>query len=101
MRSSWGAQPGEKKVHGGPSCSLQLLDRRGQPGGSCALLPGNKGWHERKSPQPFPGQSRLGIRENVFTERTVQPWQRLPREVESPSLEGFKSSVDLALGDMD
>lgn len=57
------------------------------------------GWDERKLPQPFPGQRKLDIRENVFTERTVQPRQRLPREVESPSLEGFKSPVDLAPGD--
>jgi len=30
-----------------------------------------------------------------------RPWPRLPRAVvESPSLEGFKNHVDVALGDM-
>ena len=42
----------------------------------------------------------MEIRKNVFTGRVVRPWPRLPRAVgESPSLEGFKNRVDVALGD--
>ena len=47
------------------------------------------------------GRFRLDMRKNVFPARAVRHWTRLPRAVgESPSLEGFKNRVDVALGDM-
>ena len=43
----------------------------------------------------------MAIRKNLFTERVVQHWTRLPREgVESPSLEVLQSRVDVVLRDM-
>ncbi|KFV88599.1 hypothetical protein N308_04763, partial [Struthio camelus australis] len=43
----------------------------------------------------------LNMRKNFFTVRVTEHWTRLPREVvESPSLEIFKSHLDVILGTM-
>jgi len=46
------------------------------------------------------GRFRLDIRKNIFTERVVKHWNRLPRvAVESPSLEVLKKQEDMAIQD--
>lgn len=42
----------------------------------------------------------MNIWKDLFTKRVVKPWNRLPREMESPDVEGFARLVGVALGDM-
>jgi len=43
------------------------------------------------------GRCKLEMRKDSFTARVIKHWTRLPREVvESPCLEVFKGSVDVA-----
>lgn len=46
------------------------------------------------------GRLRSDIRKTFFTKRFVKYWNRLPREVESPTGEAFKKRVDVELRDM-
>jgi len=45
------------------------------------------------------GKFRIDVRRKFFTQRVVTHWNRLPKEaVDGPSLEAFKSRLDVALG---
>ena len=47
------------------------------------------------------GKFRLDIKKKFFTQRVVTYWNRLPKEVvDVPSLEAFRSRLDVALGSL-
>ena len=46
------------------------------------------------------GRFRLDIRKKFFTVRVVRHWNRLPRDVDAPSLDAFKARLDRALSNL-
>jgi len=47
------------------------------------------------------GRVRLDIRRNFFTQRVEMHWNMLPKEVvDVPSLEAFKSRLEVSLGSL-
>ena len=95
---SWGCSAWRREGSGGiPSRCTNVWRESVKEAdlGSCHWCPVTRGnGHQRKHRRFV-----LNIRTHFFPVRVMEQWHRLPRElVESPSLEIFKSHLDMVLG---
>ena len=74
--------------------------KRLQAGGSWHLFLGNSDRTRGNGLKLCQGRLRLDIRKNLFTEGVMGYCNRLPREMESSSLEMFEKKGEVALSNM-
>ena len=79
---------GEEEAQGRRYCSLQLPERRLWRSGGCPHLTGNSNRIRRNGFKFHQRWFRLSIWKNVFSERMVRYWHRLPREVDRVPIPG-------------
>ena len=92
----------EKRKLRGDLVTLCSFPRRGRREGGAELFSlGSRDRTPGNGSNLLQGMLRLDIRKHFFTERVVNHWNRLPREVvDAPCLSVFKRHLDSALNKM-